>query len=357
MSAYIWILIGLIGTALSAWAITHGYNLKNRTVQIESLEDNDSLSYEDEIAYKGIVAQILNEFEPNSRVIINDKIIGFNSKKMQKVDISIYSKIDDQEILTVFYTHAGTKPINILEVNDFYHVLNDIRASKGIIISNAEFTSPVKNIAPSYGIELYSIIDAQSTKWNDDIKIPVLYIKLKVNFNLQGEVYLEIDDSIPKNSNLWNISFDGGKTSQRAIEYFKSMWDTKKISHVPELYHTFEIDRNNLFLLVNKNKWTKVDNPLLTYKIEQEGFLHYFKPEEYRALKNHLTGNIEPSSLLMKFNFLKDNINTVKINDIDNFKKRTKGILFVIEDRIDKLDNATPGKTSIKLIEREISKN
>ncbi len=344
---------GIICMVFSSFAIPYGFYLKSTSIQIDSLKESKSLTHEDELAYKGIVTQILNELQPHSNVHINDVIKGFNSKKNQKVDISVRSKIEGQEVLTIIKTYAGSEPIDISELKEFYSTLNDVRASKGFIISNAGFTSPVEHIAPSYGIEIYSIIDAQSAKWNDDIKIPVLYIKLKVNFILQGGVYLDgVGDSLPDNPALWIISFDGGKTSQPLIEFFILMWNKNKISRVAELNHTLDIDKDNFFLLVRQNKWVKAENLLLSYKIEQEGFLHYFEPEEYRALKNHISGNIEPSSLLMKFKFLKDDEKAVKIDDIDNFKNRTKGILITLENRLDKLSQVTGAEATFKLIDK-----
>lgn len=353
MNANIWITIGIMCLAFSGFAIPYGFYLKSTGTQIESLKGINGLTREDEMAYKGIVTQIFNELKPHAKVRINDSIKGFNSNKDQKVDISIRSTIEDQDILTIIKTHAGDAPVDVPEIQELYTLLNDVRASKGIIISNAGSTSAAQHLAPSYGIEIYSIIDAQSIHWKDDIKIPVLYIKLIVHLNFQGEFFLEVGDSIPKDPSFLVVSFDEGKTSQTLMDLFISMWNKENLSRVANVIHNMDIGEKEIFILARESKWVKADKPLLTYKVEQQGFLHYFEPNEYRAIKNHLTGGIEPSKLIMKFKFIKEDEEAIKINDIDNFKLRTKGILVVLQDRMDNLGNITESKTSIDLIKEK----
>lgn len=350
MSVNTWISLGVICGAISLFAVPYGFYLKSQSTQIESLKD-DNLTHEDEMAYKAIVSQIFNELKPNAEVRINDSIMGVDSKNNQKIDISIKKETEGQKLLTIVKTYAGKNPIDVPDLNDFYSILNDVRASKGIIISNAGFSDNARHLAPSYGIDLYSIVDAQSKQWKDDIEIPVLYIKLKLNMNFLGTLYLEKGDTLPKNPVLWTISFDGGKTTQPLVDLFISMWNKNENSRVSGTNYTIDVDKDNFFVLVSENKWVRAGEPSLVYNIEQEGFLHYFKPEEYRAIKDHLSGNIAPSTLYMKFKFLKDDTQAIRIDDVDNFKKRTKGVLVILQSHKPKFDQIAEGKVSIQLID------
>lgn len=352
MNANILIIMGIICGAFSLWALPYGFYLKS--IQIESLKVTHALSWEEEMAYKGLVTQIFNELKPHAKVHINDVIKGIDSNKNHKVDISIRSKVEDQEILTIIKTNAGDTPTDIKEIEDFYSIVNDIRASKGIIVNNAGFTPQAKHLAPSYGLELYSIEDAKSKRWKEDIKIPVLYISLRVDLTSEIQLYLEEGDRLFTDPDKQIISIDGGKTITTLPKLFSLLWNDNKIPRIEDkgLVHQIKFDADKVFIMVRDNNWTKADKYILNYRIERDGYLKYFEPSEYRAIKDHLTGQIEPTELAVKIGPFNEVHSWIKVNDIENIIKRTKGYLITATESSEKIkDHFYKSEMSLKKID------
>lgn len=352
MNANVLIIMGIICGAFSLWAIPYGFHLKS--IQIESLKVSHTLSWEEEMAYKGLVTQIFNELKPHAKVHINDVIKGIDSNKNHKVDISIRSKVEGQEILTIIKTNAGDTPTDIKEIEDFYSTVNDIRASKGIIVNNAGFTQQAKHLAPSYGLELYSIEDAKSKRWKEDIKIPVLYISLRVDLTSQFQLYLEEGDRLFKDTDKQIISIDGGKTITTLPKLFSLLWNDNKIprSEGEGIVHQINFDTDEVLVMVRDNKWTKADKYILNYRIERDGYLKYFEPTEYRAIKDHLTGQIEPTELAITIGPFNEVHSWIKVNDIENIMKRTKGYLITATESSEKIkDHPYKSEMSLKKLD------
>jgi hypothetical protein len=312
--------------------------------------DISKLSYEDKMAYNAIISQIFNELQPKSRIKINDQIKGLISGKTHNIDISVRSTLENEEILTVIQTSAESNRIDIDQLKTFSDTLSDISAAKGFIISNAGFTNSSVSMAPALGIELLSIIDAKSTKWADDIKIPVLAIQPNLTMSVQLDLAEPLSEGNKIETNVldWKVSLDGGVTTTLMKNLCISTWEKNKLSKKSQQSHDIKINLEHMLLLINGRDWIKTINAAVIYHIMQEGFLKYNTANQYRAIKNHLTGDIIPTYAEFQYRSFEKNDGWVRVKNIEKMRKRSKGILLVITKNIETINDIGSAKAKFE---------
>ncbi|MBW2975257.1 hypothetical protein KY366_06065 [Candidatus Woesearchaeota archaeon] len=216
------ILIGISSGLKSCMPSKDNRMVEELIASIENRNQNEefTITPEDKIAYRTIVAQIYGELQPKARIRISDKIPTLTGDSSHSVDISIRSTEAEQEILTIVNVYLNLKPINEIDLLNFSKILSDIGASKGVMVSNSGFTSSAKSLAPTLGIDLSSVQDAQSRKWSEDIKIPVIMIERRVELYNDFAVYLNAGDQIYSDFKKWQFSTDGGGTNLPFLKNF-----------------------------------------------------------------------------------------------------------------------------------------
>jgi hypothetical protein len=293
-----------------------------------------TLSHEEEMAYRAIVEKIYGDLEPKASIRFQDKIHSLTNVTSHVVDISIRSVLSGQNILTVVNVYPGLSQVDEQKVLEFAALLTDVGASKGIMVCNSGYTSSAKALAPSLGIELCSIQDAQSKDWSEDIKIPVLVNKTAPHLNGKFNIYLEKGDVYSTNFLEDHFSRDGGKSVTTPFDIFVDLWNKKLISHNSSGVQGFNLaDKDWTVWIEGQNKrWAPISDFQLVYSIEDQGWwLKYFTPTKYMAVKDELSGNISISSLDVRLGpFVLDDT-WVKISNPDAFKTRTKGALVVLQ--------------------------
>ena len=301
-------------------------------IREQSEEDEVAVSQEDERAYLSIVARIYRELRPDAEIRLLDTISSLNGATNYTVDISIRSIQGDVEVLTVLKVCTQRDPISEKDVLDYSTLLSNIGASKGVIICNSGFTRRAKALAPGFGIALSSIQDAQSRKWRDDIKIPVIIVEPKLHISGNSSLNLQDGDRIYTDLKFWLISEDEGKTKTSMEKHFNYLWENNILTHTPGKYQ--RSFRNKKWKLWTVQRWVPLETFNLEYEVHEEAFLKYFAPLEYRAIQDQLTMDIEVSSLLVKVGPLQIDDTWIHINDLDSFIENNKGILLFFKQVI-----------------------
>lgn len=126
------------------------------------------------LGFEHLAEKIFAELHPQATVMHNDKILGQISGILRQIDVSIRAKVEGQEILVIINTKYWSKPADITTIGKFASVVEDVQATKGIFICRSGFAEIIKQYALRKGIELLNIYDAQSKKWNLEIKLPII---------------------------------------------------------------------------------------------------------------------------------------------------------------------------------------
>jgi len=150
--------------------------------------------------------------------------------------------------MTIVNVYPRALPIDNDEVQIFAKVLNDIGASKGIMVCNAVFTRSAKSLAPSLGIALSSIQDVRTRKWKEDIKTPVFFTKLSPAIGFNFTINLEAGEIIPSDFSKIRFSCNEGISTFNVIDIFINLWDRKLISHKAIKKHCVKLDTKNWWM-------------------------------------------------------------------------------------------------------------
>src|ERR687894_682247 len=90
--------------------------------------------------YEKMIARIYKELNPAATVTHNYKVVGRLSRIPRQIDVAIRAKVEEQELFVAVQAKAYKKPADVNDVGEFATVLQDVGATKGVIICNRGFT-------------------------------------------------------------------------------------------------------------------------------------------------------------------------------------------------------------------------
>ena len=270
----------------------------------------------------------------NFNVKLNDKILGLQSGIKREIDISIRGISGEIELLYLVQCKDHNKPADVKIIGEFSSVIKDIGASKGFLICTSGFTKTIYNYAKSLGIELLTIEDINSIKWNIEIQIPIIYI-YKV-FEIAYDTQIHVNEALAqrcKTDLVCNekdfeiVSNDNNITTMKLIDYLNMIIENDDIDIENDM--RLEINDPNLQLLF-AGIWVNI-KLTVEFILESKYYLKYVTPLEYSQITNHVTNEKIPLNLRLKLNFkLDDTYFEIQKDDIP--VKST--VRFEIEDNI-----------------------
>lgn len=137
--------------------------------------------------YEKIVAAIHRQFNDTAIIKENEKIIGKSGIERQ-IDVSIRSQVIGYDILIIIQAKDYNKyKVDIEKVDSLIGTLQDVNASKGILVSNSGFSDgAVKRAKQDGRIDLVSVVDVENNKIRTKVGIPTLVNAISVlSFSIQ----------------------------------------------------------------------------------------------------------------------------------------------------------------------------
>lgn len=290
-----------------------------------------------------LIEKIYKELSPEATIVRNDKIYGYDSGINREIDLSIRSKIANHEVLIIVQAkdYAGKVDINV--VGELITVMKDVRASKSILICNGGFTEGAIKLATNQGIDLCSAHDAESKKWNLELKIPVL---LK-NFtkNVKMDMAIRVNQALAELNkkplqlilylNKPQYTFDNGKSAFGYLDLL--MQQAGKFTFVEVGDHHFSLLQENLNFIIEE-----ILVPIIKFDVtitqNCDYHLKYVDADEYRGIQNHSTQQFSSSHLT--FTTKLDNIPDETWTKIESDQLAITSAIIIIEKDQD-LDQGT----------------
>ncbi|MXV51239.1 hypothetical protein GS399_09685 [Pedobacter sp. HMF7647] len=242
--------------------------------------------------YEELIDEIYNQLLPSAIVTKNDKIIGRYSKIPREIDVSIRSEIGNKNYLMIVQAKDYKTPADIKTIGEFASVIEDVNATKGILICAAGFTKTVKTYALNKGIELYSAHDAKSIKWLTELKLPVtmscIGIWGSLKFGFQGTKETEGKPLTIRQDELYGDIFydkDGNQTS--FMNEFIKRYDDGSIRKTPGNY-AFDLLQDKMMVKLSNNL-IPVNKFLAEYDIKFKYFFKYFTIDDYQGLREAIS--------------------------------------------------------------------
>ena len=121
-----------------------------------------------------LVAKIQRQLAPDSEVLHDVKLDGRQSNQKRQIDVLVRQKIGQYEIQIVIDCKDYARPVDVKGVEEFYGLLNDVGAKKGVLVCPKGFSEAVKTRAEGWQIDLYSPVDTDPHKWQAKPAIPAL---------------------------------------------------------------------------------------------------------------------------------------------------------------------------------------
>lgn len=133
-----------------------------------------------------LVANIQKQLAPNATVLHNQYLPGRKSKRSRQIDVLVRDKVGQYDIQIIIDCKDHKSPADVKSVEEFYGLLDDVGAQKGVLVCPAGFTGTAKTRAESFQIDLYSPVDTDPHKWTAKVQIPTIcdFRRAAVSFGL-----------------------------------------------------------------------------------------------------------------------------------------------------------------------------
>lgn len=138
--------------------------------------------------YEETILQHFQEVYPDCKVEGNQKIVGINSKRKRQIDVLIEGETAGFPIKVIIDCKHFSRKIDVKIVESFIGMLADVKASKGVIITNIGYTPAAIERAKfdSRDIQLdiiefedlpqfSGVMDAFPSKWNEEEAMALVF--------------------------------------------------------------------------------------------------------------------------------------------------------------------------------------
>lgn len=231
-----------------------------------------------------LAEQIYSELLDFATVKWNDHIYGHISESPRQIDVSIRWKFNGTERLTIVQVKDWKKRPDVNDVGSFAAVVDDVRASQGIIVSRVGFSKRARTYARNRGIQLHSLHDAESIHWRKNLTVPILWTEWSVAFNVQIVGHFEELDVV----DLRNLR---GANNTSIWEQFRSDWNAQVLKREDGVESRFQPPAP-LIIEVGRpdgsSEQRSLQKAVCTYKPDGRHWLGQFQPEYCRGVIDYL---------------------------------------------------------------------
>lgn len=262
--------------------------------------------------YEELIYSIYKQLEPQADTRLNDKIPGLDSGIDREIDISMRYQVAGHDLLIIVQAKDHKKPADIKILGEFASVIQDVRASKGILICSSGFTKSAKNYAKSKGIELCSAHDASAMDWQTKVEIPVIKRKTIINIHASKMeapkiIHTSLGMTLKPGDSIEYLITDSNNVEVDIYEIlfadwfdrFVKHWDTNKVVskvgkyEVAEGYNIF----GNGILRDGRIIRGMIDKIVFDYTVTHRYYFKYIQLNCYKGIKNYITDDFSLSEI------------------------------------------------------------
>jgi Restriction endonuclease len=100
--------------------------------------------------------------------------LGRRTQRLRQIDVLVKDKVAQFNINIIIDCKDYKHPVDVKGVEEFYGLLDDVGAQKGVLVCPKGFTDTAKVRAEGLQIDLYSPVDTEPHKWQVKVAIPAL---------------------------------------------------------------------------------------------------------------------------------------------------------------------------------------
>ncbi len=243
--------------------------------------------------YELLAAKIIKELSPHAQVTHDEHIFGHESETRRQIDVvARWTDNDEDRVLIVQVKDYGRRA-NINVVGEFSSVIRDVHADRGVLICSGGFSKQAITYARNLGIDLYSLADANSKRWELELTIPVVWNRIAPDIRLNWKMHVKdapFSLSLRENGSPPFVYSDTGDEYD-FTDQFQTRWESGEISHGLNEEHSYTTSDKLSLEGVNakgEKRFAELCEPNITYTVRRESYLGHLTPSEYRGLIDHL---------------------------------------------------------------------
>jgi hypothetical protein len=126
-------------------------------------------------------------------------------------------------------------------VGAFAAVVEDVDATRGVMVCRSGFSQSAKTFARNKGIGLYNLHDAESRDWCLELTIPLLWVDLHPSGRFECPIYLNAGESLPLDNGVPLFFTQPGGPRVNPIAGFERLWNERMIPDTPGVTHGLKI--------------------------------------------------------------------------------------------------------------------
>lgn len=121
-----------------------------------------------------LVQRIQQQLAPDADVLHDVRIEGRRTNTKRQIDVLVKQRVGQYEITIIIDCKDYKHPVDVKGVEEFYGLLDDVGAQKGVLVCPSGFTSTAKRRAADLQIDLYSPVDTDPHKWQVSPTMPTV---------------------------------------------------------------------------------------------------------------------------------------------------------------------------------------
>ena len=133
-----------------------------------------------------LVSQIQKQLSPDAEVLHNVRLPSRTTSTTRQIDVLVKQRIGQYEMTIVIDSKDYKTPVDVKGVEEFYGLVTDVGANKGVLVCPSGFTKAAKERAQGFLIDLYSPIDTGDHKWKVKVFMPTIcdFRSARISFGL-----------------------------------------------------------------------------------------------------------------------------------------------------------------------------
>jgi Restriction endonuclease len=187
--------------------------------------------------FEKLAANIQKQLAPGARVSSNVRLLGKRTGIERQIDILVEQTVGQYSIRIVIDCKDYQDTVDVKDIETFMGMVEDVGANKGAIIAASGFSSTAKQRAKDAGIDLYRLVDTQSTKWGAYVSIPVVMRESFIhwfNFRFTATGYSRLPNCDPR---LMVLHRADGTPIDCLHNLVLDRWESNAIPGQPGEYH------------------------------------------------------------------------------------------------------------------------
>ncbi len=240
-----------------------------------------------------LVARIQKQLAPDSEVLHDVNLYGRQSKRKRQIDVLVRQKIGQYEIQIVIDCKDYARPVDVKGVEEFYGLLSDVGAQKGVLVCPKGFSEAAKTRAEGLQIDLYSPIDTDPHKWQAKPVIPALcdFRTAAMSFGLSMSAPYPF--TMPNDFFAKDIVYDKEKNELgNMLDKAMDKWNTGRFPSEPGEHRRLPVFDTLEVLTDNGHGMTVPVDMYVSLRVERQIYFGQFPITQISGFKDELSGGI-----------------------------------------------------------------